>query len=217
MVSPRPLHISTASTNPATTTTTTLTPVCTGNTEFQLASIPFSIPDQLPLQDWMKVRNYAAHLSTNLVQISIYETLGIEEQLLDMKNILQLCGAYYRHVRSYYWCNSKEALVDFVPKDRETIPNILKFTGKITINGYEVMVNYQRAVYRMPMEVLGDYAAMLAWGRTANNGMVKDFFYPNPSWEPPVSMIPIIQVPAGSYDLDVSSNSMREALIPPQG
>ena len=82
--------------------------------------------------------------------------------------------------------------MDFVSKDRETMSNILKFTGRRTIKGHEVMVNYQRAVYRMPMQVLGDYAAMLALGRTAKNGMVKDLFYPNPSWEPPVSMIPII-------------------------
>ena len=203
---------STSSTNSS--NTMTLTPA---NVGYQLASIPFNIPDQVSPSEWTTIRNLAAHLSTDLVQISVLDVIGTDEKLLDMKNILDLCGNYYRHVRSYYWCNSQEALVYFVPKDNFTLPSILQFTGHKTIKGHKVIVNYDKAIYRIPLQIIGDYASFLVIGKTANNSMVKEFLYPNPSWEPPLTMIPHLTFKAGGYDVAVSTNCYRFTYIDPQG
>ena len=92
---------STSSTNPS--NPKTLTP----NAGYQMA-IPINLPDQVSPLQWATIRSLASHLSTNLVQISVLDVIGTDEKLLDMKTILDLCGSYYRHVRSYYWCNSQE-------------------------------------------------------------------------------------------------------------
>ena len=205
----------------ATSTSTQATTTSTNSTNSSnpktLMTIPFNLPDQVSPLQWATIRSLAAHLSTNLVQISVLDVIGTEEKLLDMKTILDLCGSYYRHVRSYYWCNSQEALVDFVPKDNSTLPSILQFTGQKTIKGHRVIVNYDRAVYRIPLKMIGDYASMLAIGKTANNSMVKEFLYPNPSWEPPVTMIPHLMYKAGGYDEAVSTNCYKFTYIDPQG
>ena len=180
-------------------------------------AVPFNIPNGVSLSEWATMKSLASHLGTNLVQLSVLDVIGTDVKLLDMKTILDLCGSYYRHVRSYYWCNSQEALVDFVPKDNFTLPNILQFTGYKIIKGHRVIVNYDRAIYRIPLKMIGDYASMLAIGRTANNSMVKEYLYPNPSWEPPVTMIPHLMCKAGDYDEAVSANSYRFTHIDPQG
>ena len=185
--------------------------------ENQSMAIPFNIPNGVSASEWATIKSLASHLSTNLVQISILDMIGSSVKFLDMKTILDLCGSYYVHVRSYYWCNHQEALVDFVPKDGFTLSNILKFTGYKDIKGLRVIVNYDRAVYRVPLKVIGDYASMLAIGRTANNSLVKEFLYPNPSWEPPVAMVPHLMCKAGEYDEAVSANSYRFTYIDPHG
>ena len=144
------LQDSTSSTNSP--NTMTLTPANVGH---QLAAIPFNIPDQLSPEEWPRIRNHAAHLSTNLIQISVLDVIGTDEKLFDMKNILDLSGNYYRHVRSYYWCNSQEALVDCVPKDNSSLPNVSQFTGYKTTKGHQVIVNYDKAIYRTPLQVIG--------------------------------------------------------------
>ena len=193
--------------------TSTLTPLDNN----QSMAIPFSIPDGVFASQFSAMKDLATHLGTNLVQISVLDMIGSGVKFLDMKTILDLCGSYYVHVRSYYWCNSQEALVDFVPKDGFTLPNILKFTGPKVIKGLEVIVNYERAVYRVPLKVIGDYASMLAIGRTANNSLVKEFLYPNPSWEPPAAMVPHVMYKAGEYDEAVAANSYSCTFIDPQG
>ena len=213
---------STTTTVVLTTTTNanlTITPAATfpANPNLQIGTIPFNIPNTLPIQEWIKIRNYAAHLSTNLIQICCNGAANVDEPLMDKEIVFQLCGAYYRHVRSIYLCNNKEALVDLVPKDSATIDNILKFSGVKYIKKHKLYISYSKAIYKVPMSLLGDYAAMLAWFRTANNEMNMEFFYPNVDWEPPVHMIPIVRLPAASYDAEVSSNCMREAIINPQG
>ena len=185
--------------------------------ENQSMAIPFNIPNGVSASEWATIKSLASHLGTNLVQISVLDMIGSGVKFLDMKTILDLCGSYYVHVRSYYWCNSQEALVDFVPKDGFTLPNILKFTGPKVIKGHGVIVNYERAVYRVPLKVIGDYASMLAIGRTANNSLVKEFLYPNPSWEPPAAMVPHLMYKAGEYDEAVSANSYKFTFIDPQG
>ena len=209
---------STQATTSSTSSTNSSNPkTLTPNAGYQLAAIPFNLPDQVSPSEWTTIRKLASHLSTNLVQISVLDVIGTDEKLLDMKTILDLCGSYYRHVRSYYWCNSQEALVDFVPKDNFTLPSILQFTGHKTIKGHRVIVNYDRAIYRIPLQMIGDYASLLAIGKTANNSMVKEFLYPNPSWEPPVTMIPHLMYKAGGYDVAVSTNCYRFTYIDPQG
>ena len=114
---------------------------------------------------------------------------------MDKGIVLQLCGAYYRHVRSLYLCSDKEALVDFVPKDSATIDNILKFSGVKYIKQHKVYITYHKAINRVPLSLLGDYAALLALARSVNNEVNMEFFYPNVDWEPPVHTIPIVKVP----------------------
>ena len=132
--------MATSTSTQATTTSTSSTnssnpKTLTPNAGYQLA-IPFNLPDQVSPLDWATIRSLASHLSTNLVQISVLDVIGTDEKLLEMKTILDLCGSYYRHARSYYWCNSQEALVDFVPKDNFTLSSILQFTPHQRAQGH---------------------------------------------------------------------------------
>ena len=65
--------------------------------------------------------------------------------------------------------------------------------------------------------MIEDYASLLAVGKTTNNSMVKEFLYSNPSWEPPVTMIPHLMYKAGGYDEAVSTNCYRFTYTDPQG
>ena len=193
-----------ATTNPTTSTTSDTTVI---------ATIPFNLPNAIPIQERAKARRFTAHLSSNLVQISISGAAAVCEPLMNKATVLQLCGAYYKHVRSMYICNGLEALVDFVPKDSTTIDTVLDFSGVKYIQKHKVYIGYHKAINRVPLGLIGDYAAMLAWAQTANKGMDEKYFYPNENWELPVYMVPIVLLPAGSYDSEVSANNIRETTI----
>ncbi|MCG8623971.1 MAG: hypothetical protein MJE68_18520, partial [Proteobacteria bacterium] len=99
-------------------------------------------------------------------------------------------------------------------KDNLEPEMICELSGMKVAHKVAVKVVLTKAMDRIPLELLKDYASYLTWGKCYHGALDPDFFYPNQDWEPPVCMIPVVQAPVGSFDRATSANSMRPTTPP---
>ena len=158
--------------------------------------------------------SHTKHLSANLMQLTC------SHPLVSKKFVIDLLGEKRKWCRSMCFKNSKEMLVDMVPKgDLPTRLNFIeilkKESGTKKIGGVRVACTWSLAKGNVDHYEIGDYAAILTWGHALNSILKADFMYPNQDWEPPVNSIPaVVTDKTWTFDPVTSANAVVETLRP---
>ena len=141
---------------------------------------------------------------------------------LTRSTIFKLLGNFSRLARSMCLLSENLALVDIVPIHEWNIETLLKYTGQKFINGFSAQVQFTRARASVSCKVIYDYAHMLIHATAPGGCLNPAYFYPNENWECPPHLLPIVDLPSGSFDpairkaaLDVKGVTLGEAYPAP--